>query len=112
MNATEAAELLRESPDVDPALTEAALRIHERLALPTAGPGDVVRLSGVWGGDCHARVVELVTRGVVVDVTGVLMLVTGAWRRDHAPVFDVESIEPWRIPPPRAPRRPRGERAA
>jgi hypothetical protein len=113
MNATEAAELLRESPDVDPALTEAAAaRIRERLVLPTAGPGDVVRLSGIWNGDCHAHVVELVTRGVVVRVVGVLMLACGTWRRDHAAVFDVTSIEPWKIPTPRAPRAPRRPREA
>lgn len=70
-------------------------------------PGDIVQLAGVFRGATFARVRERVSRGLVVDVTGTLMLVTGAERRDDARVFDCESIEPWKLPTPRRARRPR-----
>jgi hypothetical protein len=112
MTVTDAVALLREEPTTDPAVTEAATRIRERLTLPdaglpTAGPGDVVRLAGVWGGECHAHVVELAVRGLMVRVVGVVMLARGTWRRGAAGVFDVVSIEPWKLPTAPRARRPR-----
>lgn len=80
--------------------------------LPTAAPGDVIELSGIFGDAAYARVREVVSRGLVVDFTGISLLVLGAWRREVAPrrIFDVESFEAWKIVPPRAPRRPRASR--
>lgn len=101
-------EMLSEQGPADLEVTAAAARIRERLVLPTAGPGDVVRLAGVWGGECHGRVVELLAIGVRVEAFGLLLLAKGTWRRDHARVFDCTSIERWKGPTPRAPRRPRG----
>lgn len=76
--------------------------------LSTIAPNDIVQLVGVFGGGLYARVRERVSRGLVVDVTGTLMLVNGTERRDHArPVVDVDSIEPWQVPTPRARRAPR-----
>ena len=82
-----------------------------RIELPTAAPGDVIELSGLFGDAAYARVREVVSRGLVVNFTGML-LVLGAWRREVAPrrVFDVESLEPWKVLPPRAPRRTRAPR--
>jgi len=83
-----------------------------RIELPTAAAGDVIELSGIFGGAAYARVREVVSRGLVVDFTGAMLLVLGAWRREVAPrrVFDVESLEPWKVLPPRAPRRTRAPR--
>lgn len=80
-----------------------------RTELPVAAPGDIVRLLGLRTEGTYARVIERVSRGLVVDFTGVLMLVTGSERRDDPRVFDCESIEPWQLPTKRAPRRPRRE---
>lgn len=78
--------------------------------LSTIAANDIVQLVGVFGGGMYARVRERVSRGLVVDVAGVLMLVTGTERRDHArPVVDVDSIEPWQVPTPRARRSRRSE---
>jgi hypothetical protein len=86
--------------------------VTEGAVLSTIAPGDVIQLSGVFGGGMYARVRERVSRGLVVVVAGVSMLVTGTERRDHArPVVDVDSIEPWQVPTPRRARarRPRPE---
>lgn len=77
--------------------------------LPTIAAGDLIRLSGIFGGATYARVRERVSRGLVVDATGILLLVTGSERREDARVFDCVSTELWRLPRPRAPRRPRRE---
>lgn len=80
-----------------------------RVESIVAAPGDVIELSGIFGGGAFVRLRDVVSRGLVVNLTGVTLLVVGAWRPAVAPrlVFDVERFEPWAIAPPRTPRRPR-----
>ncbi len=73
--------------------------------LPQAAPGDVIRLLGLPSGPVFVRMRERTTRGLVVNFTGVLKLVTGRERRDDGClVVDVDQVEPWQLPKPRAPR--------